>query len=87
MRNRTPRKSGVIGVTGVMSSLEALKYGAFREITQCANGAYTTCNQAPWCNALADITPAPVLPVGLLWHGQASAGNGRVLRGRGVSIG
>lgn len=74
MRTRTPRKSGVIGVTGVMSALEALIYVAFREITQGANGTYTTCNPPHWCNALAGLTPAPLLPVGLLSNGQASAG-------------
>lgn len=74
MQTRTPRKSGVIGVTGVMSALEALIYGAFREITQGANGAYTTCNPSHWCNALGGLTPPPLLPVGLLWHEQASAG-------------
>jgi hypothetical protein len=87
MQTRAPRKSGVIGVTGVINVLKALIYVAFRGITQGASRAWATCNAPPRCNALATITPPPPLPAGLLWHEQASAGNGRTLWGRGVAIG
>lgn len=54
MRTRTPQKSGVIGVTGVMKALKALRGVAFREITQGTGSAYTTCNLHHRCNASSD---------------------------------
>ncbi len=87
MRTRTPQKSGVIGVTGVMKALKALRGVAFREITQGTGSAYTTCNLHHRCNASSDTIPAPFLPVGLLRHEQTSAGMVADFGAWGVMIG